>query len=135
MVIILNATYPFAHIKNISQSHGGWIYDLDFTKNGDALITCGNDYKIKYWYTSDWSPRNSTTFSKPVKACRFSPNDSLIAVAVVDTGNYLLNTSLISLRSNINRDFQDVVFNNASTLVYGGTKDDNVYRYRVSDYS
>jgi WD40 repeat protein len=73
LVVILNAFFPFSVNKTFNAGHTAQTIDLDFSKNGELLLTCGKDKKAKTWNISNnWSLKStSQTFSTLTKTCRF----------------------------------------------------------------
>jgi WD40 repeat protein len=66
--------------------HGGWVYELEFSPNGELLASAGSDNRVRLWNVPSGEPHGEwlTGHTDSVSGVAFSPDGELLASASHD---------------------------------------------------
>jgi serine/threonine protein kinase len=126
-------------LQNYQLGHSQWVYDVDFSPEGQFFGTVSDDATVILWKTNDGSMiRNIMASSGSLSSIDFSPNNLLLAAGswngIVDIWDMSNDNLLRTLEGNESA-ILDIEFSPNNQLLAAAMEDNTIQIWQVSDGS
>ncbi len=85
---------PEGTLVRVLAGHEDWVRTLDFSADGNLLVSAGNDSKVLVWRRDqDWSPQRRDSGEPAIACAKFCPEGRMIATAGFRSEMHLLGVA------------------------------------------